>query len=68
MIWVGALARDFQHFGLFGIFEVGNNLRFGYTFEMPSNSLVQGNYGTHELSLAIDLELIGDHLLSDRQF
>ncbi|SMD36944.1 type IX secretion system membrane protein, PorP/SprF family [Reichenbachiella faecimaris] len=51
IVWAGLTVRDFKHFGAMAIFSLGDNLNVGYSFEMPSNSLVYGNYGTHEISL-----------------
>jgi len=68
IIWAGLTTRDLKHFGLFTILELGNNLRLGYTFEMPTNSLVQSNYGTHEISIAFDMALSRNHVIKNRQF
>ncbi len=51
VMWAGVSVRDIRHFGVIGIFEIGDNFKLGYTFELPTNNLIHGNYGTHEVSI-----------------
>ncbi|WP_462249255.1 PorP/SprF family type IX secretion system membrane protein [Ekhidna sp.] len=53
-IWTGLTVRDLSNFGIFTNIELGKNLRLGYSFELPTNSLLIANYGTHEISISID--------------
>ncbi|MEO1254815.1 MAG: type IX secretion system membrane protein PorP/SprF [Bacteroidota bacterium] len=55
VMWAGITVRDLRHFGLVGIFEAGKSLKIGYSFELPTNNLVYGTYGTHEVSLTYSL-------------
>ncbi|WP_421764251.1 type IX secretion system membrane protein PorP/SprF [Ekhidna sp.] len=55
VLWAGVTLRDFKHFGVLGIFEIGESLKLGYSFELPTNNLVYGNYGTHEVSVSYSL-------------
>lgn len=68
VIWAGLTARDFKHYGLFMSLNVGRNLRVGYAFELPTNSLIIGNYGTHEISIAFDAAIDKSKPLSKRRF
>ncbi|MEP1033898.1 type IX secretion system membrane protein PorP/SprF [Ekhidna sp.] len=51
VMWAGVSVRDLKHFGILGIFELGETLKLGYSFELPTNNLIHGNYGTHEVSI-----------------
>lgn len=55
VMWAGVSVRDLQHFGVIGIFEIGESLRLGYSFELPTNNLIHGNYGTHEVSISYNI-------------
>lgn len=55
VMWAGVSVRDLKHFGVLGIFEVGENLKLGYSFELPTNNLIHGNYGTHEVSISYNI-------------
>ncbi len=68
IVWVGFTMRDLKHFGLFTNIEVNNSLRFGYSFEMPTSSLVRGNYGTHEVAITLDLGLSNSRVETKRRF
>jgi len=57
VIWTGISVRDLRYFGLFTSIELGQNIRLGYSFELPTNSLLIANYGTHEISISIDKAL-----------
>lgn len=67
-MWAGIIVRDFQHFGIIGIIEVSNNLQIGYSFELPSNSLIYGNYGTHEVSLTCRFASVNRTLFEEKYF
>lgn len=58
IIWAGLSLRDLRDFGIFTSYEIGENIRIGYSLEFPINSLIQSNYGTHEISVAFDSSLI----------
>ncbi|MEM6644144.1 MAG: PorP/SprF family type IX secretion system membrane protein [Bacteroidota bacterium] len=68
VIWAGLTVRDLKHYGLFVNFHLGENLRVGYAFELPTNSLIIGNYGTHEVSVAFDATVKRNRPLSQRRF
>lgn len=68
IVWTGLTVRDFKHFGALAIFSLGDNFKIGYSFEMPSNSLVYGNYGTHEVSLQFTFKTSPITLFQDKYF
>ena len=68
VIWAGLTARDLKHFGLFMNLSIKENLKLGYAFELPTNSLIIGNYGTHEISIAFDTAIKKNETLSKRRF
>lgn len=55
VMWAGVSIRDLKHFGILGIFQLGENLKLGYSFELPTNNLIYGNYGTHEVSVSYNI-------------
>lgn len=67
-IWVGATSRNFESFGVNGQLIIGDQLRLGYAFELPLNSLSKTAFGTHELMVSYELELFGKHDLGKRYF
>ena len=54
-IWAGITLRNFSSIGLNGQFQVGNRFRLGYGFELPTNSLINSSFGTHEVSILMEL-------------
>lgn len=68
VVWTGITVRDLKHYGVFLNFELGKNLRFGYAFELPTSTLIIGNYGTHEVSIAFDAALKKSAVISKRRF
>jgi len=68
VVWAGLTLRDLQHFGLFVMINSGKNLQIGYSFEMPSNSLVYGNYGTHEVSAYISIQTMKRAMFGNKYF
>ncbi|MEO9483504.1 MAG: type IX secretion system membrane protein PorP/SprF [Ekhidna sp.] len=55
VMWAGISVRDLKHFGVLGIFEINETIKLGYSFELPANNLIHGNYGTHEVSLSYNV-------------
>lgn len=54
-IWAGVTVRNLSAVGINGQFQVSSRLRIGYGFELPTSSLISSNFGTHELSILIEL-------------
>ncbi|MTI20249.1 type IX secretion system membrane protein PorP/SprF [Fulvivirga sp. RKSG066] len=67
-IWAGVIVRNMSGVGLFGLFEVNDKIRLGYSFELPTTQLVRNNYGTHELSISIDFDVFSGQQLIRRYF
>lgn len=68
IIWLGVTIRDFNSAGFTTQFEISDQFRMGYTFEVPLNSLASKNFGTHELMLSFDMEVFGNHAIGRRYF
>jgi len=66
--WTGFTVRDLRDVGAFVILEVGKYLRLGYSVEFPTNSLIQSNFGTHEISVTIDKSHSREYVVSKRRF
>lgn len=67
-LWVGATYRNLSGIGVDGALQVSQRVRIGYGFEMPANSLISQNYGTHELSLLIEFSPLGSQQKVFRYF
>jgi len=68
-LWVGATSRNFDTMGISSQINIGDQLRVGYSFELPMNSLGTLAYGTtHELMVSYDFELLGAHFLEKRYY
>jgi type IX secretion system PorP/SprF family membrane protein len=64
----GLMSRNLETYGLtFGML-LKENLRFGYTFEVPTNQSVGSQFSSHELTLTLDLELLDGHFIKERYF
>lgn len=57
----GIMTRNFNTYGLLLGAKLIDNLRFGYTFEIPTNQSVGSSFNTHELTLSLDIELLDSH-------
>ncbi|MEO9872631.1 PorP/SprF family type IX secretion system membrane protein [Ekhidna sp.] len=68
VMWAGISVRDLKHFGVFGIIDASDNIQIGYSFEMPSNSLVYGNYGTHEVSVKFNFNVSRRSMFQEKYF
>lgn len=68
VLWVGTTLRNFNAVGLNGQFEVSDQLRLGYSFELPLNGLSNNAFGTHELMVSYDLEIFSGHAIGRRYF
>ena len=67
-IWAGVMLRNLNGVGIFGLFELNDSFRIGYSFELPTTELVRSNFGTHELSVNIDFDVFSGQQLSRRYF
>ena len=67
-LWLGVTVRDFNAAGFTAQFEISDQFRVGYTFEVPLSKLAPKNFGTHELMLSYDMEIFGNHAVGRRYF
>jgi type IX secretion system PorP/SprF family membrane protein len=67
-IWAGLTLRNLNGIAINTQIQVNRSFRFGYSFELPTNELVQNNFGTHELSLIVELNLFKDQFDIERYF
>lgn len=68
VVWAGITLRNFNAIGINAQVQVSNSLRFGYSFELPTNSLLSSNYGTHEFMISFDLAPFEHQTLTPRFF
>jgi len=67
-VWAGLTARDLRHLGLFINLGITKKIMLGYSFELPTSTLIIGNYGTHEVSITFDASLDKGRSLVQRRF
>lgn len=67
-IWAGVTLRNLDGIGINTQLQINRSFRFGYSFELPTNELVQSNFGTHEVSLLLELNLFDNHYDIERYF
>lgn len=68
VIWSGFSTRDLKTFGLFINLLVADKMKLGYSLELPTNSLIRGNYGTHEVSILLETGIKRGRSLVKRYF
>lgn len=67
-LWVGATIRNFNAAGINCQFEINDQIRLGYSFEMPLTSISNNAFGSHELMVSFDLEIFNNHAIGRRYF
>lgn len=67
-LWAGIMVRNFDAVAINTQFQVSQRLRIGYGFELPTNSLLSQNFGTHELSLLLAFSPLGSQQKVFRYF
>jgi type IX secretion system PorP/SprF family membrane protein len=58
---LGLFTRNFSTYGFLAQINLGDNLRFGYVFELPGKNSVGTQYTTHELTLGVRLGILTFH-------
>lgn len=66
--WLGANYRVLESAGIFAQFQISNQFKIGYAFEMATSKLIRYNAGTHEILLSYDLLFKKKSLTSPRYF
>ena len=67
-IWFGAMYRYGNAFGLMAQYQVNEQLRLGYAFDMTTTKLGAYNAGTHEIMLGYDFKFTKGRTISPRYF
>jgi type IX secretion system PorP/SprF family membrane protein len=67
-IWFGALYRVGNAFGLMGQYQINDQFRAGYAFDLTTTRIGAYNAGTHEIMLSYDLRFIQGRTISPRYF
>lgn len=68
IIWAGIGTRNFTTYGANVMLELSNKFRIGYYYELPSSSLLGSTFGTNEVMLSADLEILKNHRALRRYF
>lgn len=58
---VGAFTRNLSTYGFTGQINIGDRMRVGYAFELPTNQSAGVNYTTHELLISFRLRAFQFH-------
>lgn len=67
-IWFGAMYRYGNGFGIMAQYQVNEQLRVGYAFDMTTTRMGAYNAGTHELMLGYDFQFTKGRTISPRYF
>lgn len=67
-LWLGAMYRAGDSFGGLFQLQVTNQLKIGYSYDLPINSLGAFNNGTHEIMVTYDFNLGNGKVRSPRYF
>ncbi|HRH38785.1 MAG TPA: type IX secretion system membrane protein PorP/SprF, partial [Flavobacteriales bacterium] len=67
-IWLGAMYRFGNSFGLLAQYQVNDQLRIGYAFDLTTTKMGAYNAGTHEIMLNYDLRFFTGRTVSPRYF
>lgn len=66
--WIGANYRLLAAAGLIFQWQITDQFKLGYAFEMTTNKMGTNSYGTHELMLGFDLKFKNKSITSPRFF
>jgi type IX secretion system PorP/SprF family membrane protein len=61
---IGVFSRDLATYGLLAQINLGDNLRFGYVFELPTQKSVGTQFTTHEFTLGVRVKALPFHDLT----
>lgn len=67
-IWFGAMYRLGNAFGVLGQYQVNDQFRIGYAFDLTTTKLGAYNAGTHEIMLNYDFRFLTGKTVSPRYF
>lgn len=58
---LGLFTRNLHTYGFLAKINLGDMLRLGYVFELPTNKSVGSQYTSHEVTLGIRMRLLRFH-------
>lgn len=58
---LGLFTRNFSTYGFLAQINLGDNLRFGYVFELPTGNSVGTQFTTHEVTLGVRFSIFSFH-------
>ncbi len=67
-VWLGAMYRVGNDFGLMAQYQVNDQFRIGYAFDLTTTKIGAYNAGTHEVMLSYDFRFIKGRTISPRYF
>lgn len=67
-IWFGAMYRLGNAFGVMGQYQVSDQFRVGYAFDLTTTRIGAYNAGTHEIMLSYDFRFMKGKTISPRYF
>ena len=67
-VWLGAMYRYGSGFGVMAQYQVNEQLRVGYAFDMTTNKLGANTAGTHEIMIGYDFKYTKGRTISPRYF
>ena len=67
-VWFGALYRFGNAFGVMAQYQVNEQLRVGYAFDLTTTRIGAYNAGTHELMVSYDFKFTKGRTISPRYF
>ncbi len=67
-IWFGAMYRLGNALGFMGQYQINEQFRAGYAFDLTTTRMGAYNAGTHEIMLSYDLRFIQGRTISPRYF
>lgn len=67
-IWLGAMVRLRDSFGVMAQYAFNEQLRVGYAFDLTTTRLGAYNSGTHELMLSYDFRFVKGRTITPRYF
>jgi type IX secretion system PorP/SprF family membrane protein len=68
LFWIGMTYRTANALVFMTEFNLGQNLRLGYSYDVYLNQLVHYNKGSHEIRLGFDFNLFKTRMLTPRYF
>jgi len=67
-LWLGAMYRFGDSFGLLVQVQVTNQIKVGYSYDLSINQLGEYNHGTHEIMISYDFDFGRNKVKSPRYF